>query len=400
MGPGAETYSRFGHSALRVTDRRGVGDIVFNFGTFDDEDPAVVSKFLAGTLQYWLSVSTYTETRREYRQEGRRLVAQELRLTPLQRRRLFGRLYAMSQPDKRRYRYHHYRANCATRIRDVLDEVMGGNLRRQLSGRPAHTYRRWLRRATRGAPLFHLGFDLVLTRADQRISSWEACFTPEQLMQGLDAARVKGDPKGAGRSQSVAFVAKTRVLLPGPVFGDDGGTAPWTVAVVLAWLLLAFAVVPLVIRPSGGWAWRLTGVALGLWGLVATALSVLIIYVWYISDLPVFTGNQNLVLLPPTAVAWILWGAVLVVRPSSQQRLEQPPKQPFKQPLGQRLGRWLGRGLWVLAGLHGLMAVLYTIARVSGLANQGNTPLLAIALPWALAILWIAHKARTSKARS
>jgi Domain of unknown function (DUF4105) len=390
MGPGAETYSRFGHSALRVTDRRGVGDIVFNFGTFDHEDPAVVSKFLAGTLQYWLSVSTFAETQREYRAEGRRLIAQELRLTPLQRRRLFTRLYAMSQPAKRRYRYHHYHANCATRIRDVLDEVMGGSLRRQLSGRPAHTYRRWLRRATRGAPLFHLGFDLVLTRADKRISTWEACFTPEQLMRAMVATRVKVDPMSSvhapGSAPLAPFVAKTRVLLPGPAFGEEVGPwfalAPWTWVVIIAWLLLALAVVPLVIRPARAWAWRLTGGVLALWGLVTTLVSVMMIYVWCISDLPVFTGNQNLVLLPPTVLAWIVLGVVLVIRPPSRRRL----------------GRWLGTGLWGLAVVHALTAVVYTGVRVlvPGLARQGNTPLLAVAVPWALAIVWIVYRARAS----
>lgn len=370
MGPGVETYSRFGHSALRVTDRRGVGDIVFNFGTFDHEDPAVISKFLAGTLQYWLSVSTYAETRREYRGERRRLIAQQLRLTPLQRRRLFTRLYALSQPDKRSYRYHHFHANCSTKIRDVLDEVMGGALRRQLSRRPAHTYRHWLRRATRGAPFFHLGFDLVLTRADARISTWEACFAPEQLMLAMEATRLPAD----GRVPPLSFVSSTRVLLPGPAFGDDGGPAPWTVVLVVAWLLLALAVVPLVFRPSGRWAWRLTGLVLGLWGLVTTALSVLVIYVWSASGLPVFTGNQNLALLPPTGLVWIIGGVLLVVRP---------------------LPQWLLRWLLAVAGLHALIAVLYAGTRVFGLADQGNTLLLAITVPWAMAIAWILHRAQS-----
>jgi len=369
MGPGVETYSRFGHSALRVTDRRGVGDIVFNFGTFDHEDPAVVSKFLSGTLRYWLSVSTYAETRREYRGEKRRLIAQQLRLTPLQRRQLFTRLYALSQPDKRNYRYHHFHANCSTKIRDVLDEALGGAMRRQLSARPAHTYRHWLRRATGGAPFFHLGFDLVLTRADGRISTWEACFAPEQLMRAMEVTRVPAD----GRVRPLSLVSSTRVLLPGPDFGAAGGPAPWTVVLVVAWLLLVLAVAPLVFRPSSRWAWRLTGGVLGLWGLITTASSLLVIYVWSFSSLPVFAGNQNLALLPPTGLAWIILGAILVVRP--------PPP-------------WLLRWLLALSGLHALIAVVYTGARVFGLADQGNTPLLAATVPWALAIVWILHRAR------
>lgn len=368
MGPGAETYSRFGHSALRITDRRGVGDIVFNFGTFDHEDPAVISRFLAGTLRYWLSVSTFAETRKEYRSEGRKLIAQQLRLTPLQRRRLFTRLYALSKPDKRHYRYHHFRANCSTRIRDVLDEILGGSLQRQLSRRPAHTYRHWLRRATRGAPLFHLGFDLALTRADGRISAWEACFAPEQLMLAMDVARV-GPP---GREQSL--VVGTRVLLRGQAFDAGAGLSPWTWVIVGAWLLLALAVVPLVLRPGSRGVWRLSGALLALWGLLGAALSALLIYVWGHSSLAVFTGNQNLWLLPPSLAGWLVVGGILGLRP--------PP-------------RWRPPGwLVAVAAAQGLVALSYGGARLVGLAGQGNTPVLALAIPWSLAGLWILLRAR------
>lgn len=387
MGPGTEAYSRFGHSALRITDRRGVGDIVFNFGTFDHEDPAVVSKFLAGTLRYWLSVSTYVETRKEYGGEKRRLIAQELRLTPLQRRQLFTRLYALAKPDKRNYRYHHFRANCSTKIRDVLDEVMGGELRRQLAGRPAHTYRHWLRRATRGAPLFHLGFDLVITRADGRITAWEACFAPEQLLRAMASVRVQR------QGRSVPLASSTRVLLPGPDFDDDGGPTPWMVVVIVVWLLLAGAVVPLVLRPSSRWAWRVCGVMLGLWGLLSAVLSALILYIWSVTSLPVFSGNQNLVLLPPTALVWVVVGVLLVVR-GRPLALSLASATPAPRPQKRWLVRWLVRGLMALSLLHALGAVIYAVARGLGFAEQGNTALVAAALPWALATVWILHRAQ------
>ncbi len=370
MGPGTEAYSRFGHSALRITDLRGVGDIVFNFGTFDHEDPKVVSKFLAGKLRFWLSVSTYAETVKEYSAEKRRLTAQELRLTPLQRRRLFNRLYWMSKPDRRNYPYHHFQRNCSTRIRDVLDEIMVSALRQQLTRRPAHTYRHWLRRATRGAPLFHLGFDLVVTRVDGRISAWQACFAPEQLSRAMAAARVQRN------GRSVPFVAKTRVLLPGPDFETDAGTAPWTVVMLLGWLLLALAVVPTTVRPRSAWAWRLAGGVLVVWGLITTALSALLLYIQSISSLSVFTGNQNVVLLPPTQLLWVILGVLLAVRP--------PP-------------RWCpARWLLALVAFHALVVLGYTGLLALGRAGQGNGALVAVVLPWTLAGLWILFRARLS----
>ncbi len=368
MGPGTETYSRFGHSALRITDLRGVGDIVFNFGTFDQDDPKVISKFLAGDLSYWLSVSTYSETRAEYRSEGRLMVGQQLRLSPLQRRRLFLRLYSMARPGRREYRYHHFRANCSTRIRDLLDGVLGGELRRQLAARPAGTYRTWLRRATRSAPAFHLAFDLVLARADRRISAWEACFIPEQLMRALASVRLRGASRGE------PLVVRTRILLPGPGFDHEPPAEPWTWVVLLSGLLLALAVIPVGLRPASPWPWRACGALVALWGLGSSVLSALLIYIWSISTLRVFGGNQNLLLLPPTQALWIPVGILLALRP--------PPRW---RPPGWLLG---------LLAAQGCLAVAYGAAHGLGLVHQGNAPVVLASLPWSVVGVWILHRAR------
>src|SRR5689334_4761343 len=37
--PGEELYSTFGHSALRVKDSATKTDIIYNYGTFDFDDP-------------------------------------------------------------------------------------------------------------------------------------------------------------------------------------------------------------------------------------------------------------------------------------------------------------------------------------------------------------------------
>ena len=46
--PGTDLYSLFGHTAIRVRDSRRGMDIVYNYGTFDDTDPIVLSQVYAG----------------------------------------------------------------------------------------------------------------------------------------------------------------------------------------------------------------------------------------------------------------------------------------------------------------------------------------------------------------
>ena len=52
--PGAELYSTFGHSALRVVDQSAGTDIVYNYGVFDFYDPQFYTKFVRGKLLYYL----------------------------------------------------------------------------------------------------------------------------------------------------------------------------------------------------------------------------------------------------------------------------------------------------------------------------------------------------------
>jgi hypothetical protein len=337
----------------------------------------VVSRFLKGRLRYWLSVDTFVETREEYGKEGRRLWAQELALSGDERRRLVRRLRHLARPENREYRYHPFENNCSTRVRDELDLALGGLLERQLRGKPAATHRQWLRRATLGAPFFHLGFDLVLTRADRPIDRWEACFAPEQLMQGAATLRRE---VGAG---SRPLVTVTRVLLPGPDFSEGGALTPWGLFVAGAMLMAAWILLPPLIRRSSVLAWRLCGAGLVASGLLQVALGAVILILWCSSRLVMFRGNPSLILVPPTAVFWILAGLWTIRHP----------------PCRRAIPGWM---VWVgLAHLWG--PALYALFRLLQDSPQGNLELLLSSLVMAgasSAVLLMGRVASPGEARA
>jgi hypothetical protein len=78
---GEEIYSIWGHTAVRVVDSVNQTDIVFNYGTFNFNEPNFIAKFLKGDLLYFVSVNNYSDFLNEYQFEKRNVYEQVLKLS-------------------------------------------------------------------------------------------------------------------------------------------------------------------------------------------------------------------------------------------------------------------------------------------------------------------------------
>ncbi|MCR9083074.1 MAG: DUF4105 domain-containing protein, partial [Cyclobacteriaceae bacterium] len=123
--PGDELYMAFGHSAIRVLDNIKGTDYVFNYGTFNFNTPNFYGKFAGGRLDYMLSVSTYADFVSTYTREQRSIREQVLDLSLEQEKYMVEFLQVNYLPERRYYRYDFFFDNCATRIRDAMDLVLG-----------------------------------------------------------------------------------------------------------------------------------------------------------------------------------------------------------------------------------------------------------------------------------
>jgi hypothetical protein len=56
--PGTETYSIYGHSALRIVNNADKTDLVYNWGGFDFRTPNFAWKFAKGRLDYMLNTES------------------------------------------------------------------------------------------------------------------------------------------------------------------------------------------------------------------------------------------------------------------------------------------------------------------------------------------------------
>lgn len=183
IGPGKQLYDSFGHSAFRVTDPENNRDLIFNYGTFDFGTSNFYLKFARGKLPYALSVRDYQGFLNSYIRENRTFVEQELDLTYGEKTKLYNFLLKNAQPENREYAYDFFYDNCATKIRDVLQQSLGKDLTYQAGYAPElFTFRQSIQQRLNRNTWGSLGIDVALGAViDRTATEWEHQYLPEYI---------------------------------------------------------------------------------------------------------------------------------------------------------------------------------------------------------------------------
>jgi Domain of unknown function (DUF4105) len=109
-----------------------------------------------------------------------------LQLSAEQRKQMARELEHDASPAYRDYLYNHYDNNCSTRVRDVIDHALKGELKRALSGPARFTLRGHTRRYTEQDPLIEWLMMFGLSDSvDQPITQWDETFLPDELERAL-----------------------------------------------------------------------------------------------------------------------------------------------------------------------------------------------------------------------
>ncbi|MFW6088589.1 MAG: DUF4105 domain-containing protein, partial [Gemmatimonadota bacterium] len=300
--PGSKVYSVFGHSALRIHDPRLGVDRAYNFGTFDFGDAPLdvasfVARFTYGDLNYRLAVQDPPALVRSYwEHEGRASVEQTLDVTRAEAQELFERLEVNALPENRYYQYDFFFDNCATRLLDVLEAVLGDRLAFEAPP-PGRSFRQLLDPYLVGTRWVDLGMDLGLgLPADREATAREATFLPEHLMDYFAVGRVdRGDESGAR-----PLVRRTETLTgPAAAPWKPEADAPWPE--IAGWALLAAGV--FVTMRDARTGRRTRPVADGLFFGTLGVAGLAVTFLWFVSLHDVTDLNFNLVWALPTHVA-------------------------------------------------------------------------------------------------
>ncbi|SIO21357.1 Lnb N-terminal periplasmic domain-containing protein [Algoriphagus halophilus] len=294
--PGEEIYSSFGHSAIRVVNLETGRDQVYNYGTFDFRAPNFVLKFAGGRLDYFLSVSTFDRFLAEYNYFQRSMRELELDLNQQQKTALVEFLEINYLPQNRNYRYDFFYDNCATRIRDVIETIVGDQLiwHDEEQESIEKTFRQLIDEKVFYMPWSDLGIDLALgSRLDVDATPREEQFLPDYMEQAFSRAEIQGD--GPTRP----LVKNERVILDfAPKENSLGLFNPYLLFWIIAILFTATTFIGFKRkRLFIGFDLVFFGI-LGLLGLVMSLL-------WIGSDIPSTKWNWNILWAFPGHLALI-----------------------------------------------------------------------------------------------
>ena len=286
--PGDELYALFGHSALRVIDSNSVTDIVYNYGTFDFDDPGFYLKFIRGKLMYCISIENFNDFKFDYQATNRGITEQVLNFSPEEKNTIRHALNENLKEENKYYKYDFFLDNCTTRLRDLLvnskhpqpllPAVMPVNMRFRQA---IHQY------LDKGKQYWSkLGIDILLgARTDAVMTAAQQQFLPDNLMSSLDSCK------------NIRLVHSSEYLYP--VSNNNDNNSWFTPMLFFSLLLLVFILLSLF---KDKWA-QLTLHTLDVSLFFLTGLlGIILIFMWVATDHSMTKNNYNLLWAWPTHI--------------------------------------------------------------------------------------------------
>ena len=195
--PGEELYSTFGHSAIRVTDSVSHNDIVYNYGTFNFDEPGFYTKFIRGKLTFYLSTDDFESFIEEYREEKRDIVEQVLNLTCTEKYNVVMLLQTNMMAENRFYKYDFTFDNCTTRLRDLIEKAAGNPIHFKSVLHSNKTFRELIYKYLdkNDKQWSKLGIDILLgSPTDAVMKPREVMFLPDYLLETFDNTTIDSRP--------------------------------------------------------------------------------------------------------------------------------------------------------------------------------------------------------------
>lgn len=295
--PGQDLYSLFGHNALRITDSNNGTDVIYNWGTFDFDEPNFYIKFMRGKLLYFLSPDRVQDFVYAYQDEGRSVTEQVLNFTCAEKMKIKQAVDVNMTGNNRFYKYDFLFDNCTTRIRDMLEKSVPGI---NVSGRliaPGITFRNMLHAyLDKGSqPWSKLGIDILLGSAiDKPVTNEQAMFLPEYLMKAVDSSLLN--------QQSI--VAEKGMLVTAQPYEEMVGVyKPLLITSIFSLILLGIGL----LNPTR--AKRFIKFTDTFLLYITGLIGLLLLFMWFFTDHTACDNNYNVAWALPTnlVVAFLAW---------------------------------------------------------------------------------------------
>ncbi|GLU44181.1 membrane protein [Muricauda sp. NBRC 101325] len=193
---GDELYYAFGHTAFRVQDTVLGIDVVYNYGTFDFNQPNFYLNFTKGKMIYSLSRRRFDAFLYEYELEKRWVKEQILDLSLEQRNQLLSFFEENYLPENRDYLYDPLLNNCSSITGDILKEQFGDAI--VFNGaylEKQYTFRQLVRQFMNVNTWSMFGIDVAFgPNVDRKATVQEHMFLPYYTMEQIRHTTLDGKP--------------------------------------------------------------------------------------------------------------------------------------------------------------------------------------------------------------
>ncbi|MEO7314559.1 MAG: DUF4105 domain-containing protein [Ginsengibacter sp.] len=281
--PGDELYSTFGHSALRVIDSTNNTDIVYNYGTFNFDEPGFYTKFVRGKLMYFLSREYFDSFIYSYQEEHRGITEQVLNLSCAEKNKIVDLLYDNMMPANRFYKYDFTFDNCTTRLRDLIENSSDGQVHFKTVLNSPKTFRNLIHDYLdiNDKQWSKLGIDILLgAKTDAVMTPREEMFLPDYLLMNFDSATLDNHTLVAQKKPVYA------VVLPDNT--KDNLRHPFFIFTCL------FAFIAFFSFFKNPVIQKIMSSLDGLLFFVAGLLGILLVFMWFGTDHIMTKNNYNL----------------------------------------------------------------------------------------------------------
>lgn len=190
VGPGTYLNDAFGHNAIRIKDDSLKLDIAFNYGVYDFQAPNFYSKFAQGKLNYLIGADYFKDFLRQYSSQNRTVREQVLNLNVEEKQRMYDFLVDNYKPENRYYLYDYFYDNCATKIRDVTQEITQKDIQfNNPEGFETKSFRELIHDHVDRNSWGSFGIDLALGSViDREATAYQHMYLPEYIYRFFDTA--------------------------------------------------------------------------------------------------------------------------------------------------------------------------------------------------------------------
>lgn len=266
-----EVYSAFGHIGFRINDPGRKIDWFFNYGVYDFDQENFFLNFARGLLKYKVAYYDFHYFQKASVRENRYVKELELNLNLDEREKFLNYLYINAQPENAEYLYHYVFDNCATKIRDVTNEIFPGKVAYDYSYvKEEKTIRGLMDEYLEFQPWGDLGIDLGLgMQIDRKATADEYMFLPEYVALAFKGATIERNG-----SKELLVKATRDLFIPDNAPYSNGFLTPFNLFVIL------FFVVGLITNSNYKTGKRTKWVDFFLFGLAGFA-GLWILYLWF-----------------------------------------------------------------------------------------------------------------------